>query len=39
MHYLQGKGEFSMEYSHHAAVMKDVQDELTAHYAKTAKAG
>jgi elongation factor G len=30
----QGKGEFSMEYSQHAAVPRDVQDELTAHYAK-----
>lgn len=30
----QGKGEFTMEYSHHAPVTKDVQDELTAHWAK-----
>lgn len=25
----QGKGEFSMEYAHHAAVTKDQQDELS----------
>mmetsp|Transcript_8784 Transcript_8784/g.18768 ORF Transcript_8784/g.18768 Transcript_8784/m.18768 type:complete len:784 (-) Transcript_8784:787-3138(-) len=34
----QGKGEYSMAYSHHSPVSKDLQDELTAHYAKTAKA-
>lgn len=31
----QGKGEFAMEYSHHAPVSKELQEELTAHYAKT----
>jgi elongation factor G len=31
----QGKGEFSMEYSHHAPVTQDVQAELTAHFAKS----
>eukprot|EP00877_Chromochloris_zofingiensis_P012293 jgi/Chrzof1/7317/Cz02g19060.t1 len=31
----QGKGEFSMEYSHHAPVSRDTQDELTTHYQKT----
>jgi len=30
----QGKGEYSMEYSHHAPVTKDLQDELTTHYQK-----
>jgi elongation factor G len=30
----QGKGEFSMEYAHHAPVPRDVQNELTAHYQK-----
>jgi len=30
----QGKGEFAMEYAHHAPVPRDVQNELTAHYQK-----
>ncbi len=28
----QGKGEFSMEYAHHAIVSPDVQSELTSNY-------
>jgi hypothetical protein len=28
-----------MEYSHHAPVTKDMQDELTAHYQKARAAG
>jgi elongation factor G len=28
----QGKGEFTMEYKHHAFVMPDVQRKLTAAY-------
>jgi elongation factor G len=35
----QGKGEFSMEYAHHAPVPRDVQNELTAHYQKGGKGG
>ncbi|KIY99494.1 putative elongation factor G [Monoraphidium neglectum] len=35
----QGKGEYTMEYSHHAPVTKDMQDELTAHYQKARAAG
>lgn len=30
----QGKGEFTMEYSHHDAVPRDVHEQLTANYAK-----
>jgi len=34
----QGKGEFTMEYAHHAQVTKELQDDLTTNYARTAKA-
>ncbi|KAF5833559.1 elongation factor G [Dunaliella salina] len=34
----QGKGEFSMEYSHHAQVTRDLQDQLTSNYSATSKA-
>ena len=30
--WLQGKGEFTMEYSHHAAVGADVQAQLTSDF-------
>eukprot|EP00899_Mesostigma_viride_P018051 jgi/Mesvir1/26247/Mv05725-RA.1 len=33
----QGKGEFSMEYSHHSPVTRDTLAELTGAYAKSAK--
>ena len=33
----QGKGEFTMEYTGHATVTRDVQEELMAEYGKTRK--
>ena len=33
----QGKGEFSMEYKEHQAVMPDVQQKLIAEFQKTHK--
>ena len=33
----QGKGEFTMEYTGHATVTQDVQEELMAEYGKTRK--
>lgn len=35
----QGKGEFTMEYKMHAPVLKNVQDELIAEYAKQREQG
>ena len=32
----QGKGEYSMAYSHHAPVSRDLQEELMTGYARTA---
>ena len=31
----QGKGEYSMAYSHHSPVSRDLQEELTAGYLKS----
>jgi hypothetical protein len=28
-------GEFAMEYSHHSPVTRDVQEQMTSHYAKS----
>ena len=35
----QGKGEFAMEYAHHAPVTRELQDTLTAHYEKARRSG
>ena len=32
----QGKGEYSMAYSHHAPVSRDLQEELMTGYARSA---